>query len=63
MERVVTVSGDAVAQPSNFKVLFGTNQQELVDAAGGFTSEPEDVYKRQIISSSETLWKNCSRPS
>ena len=43
MERVVTVSGDAVAQPSNFKVLFGTNQQELVDAAGGFTSEPEKI--------------------
>lgn len=43
MERVVTVSGDAVAQPSNFKVLFGTNQQELVDASGGFTSEPEKI--------------------
>lgn len=43
MERVVTVSGDAVAQPSNFKVLFGTNQQELVDAAGGFASEPEKI--------------------
>lgn len=43
MERVVTVSGDAVAQPSNFKVLFGTNQQELVYAAGGFTSEPEKI--------------------
>lgn len=43
MERVVTVSGDAVAQPSNFKVLFGTNQQELVDAAGGFTSDPEKI--------------------
>ena len=43
MERVVTVSGDAVTQPSNFKVLFGTNQQELVDAAGGFTSEPEKI--------------------
>ena len=43
MERVVTVSGDAVAQPSNFKVRFGTNQQELVDAAGGFTSDPEKI--------------------
>lgn len=43
MERVVTVSGDAVAQPSNFKVLFGTNQQELVDAAGGFISDPEKI--------------------
>ena len=42
MERVVTVSGDAVAEPSNFKVPFGINQQELVDAAGGFKTEPEN---------------------
>lgn len=40
MERVVTVSGDAVAAPGNFLVLFGTNHQELVDAAGGFKTEP-----------------------
>lgn len=42
-ERVVTVSGDAVASPGNFKVLLGTNHQELIDAAGGFTSEPEKL--------------------
>ena len=35
MERVVTVSGDGVANPGNYKVLFGTNQRELVEAAGG----------------------------
>ena len=40
MERVVTVSGDAVEKPGNFKVLLGTNQQELVEAAGGFKSAP-----------------------
>ncbi|MBS6520393.1 MAG: electron transport complex subunit RsxC [Clostridiales bacterium] len=43
MERVVTVSGDGVKDPSNFKVLFGTNQRELVEAAGGFLGEPEKV--------------------
>ena len=43
MERVVTVSGDAVNEPGNFKVLFGTNQAELVEAAGGFKSEPEKM--------------------
>lgn len=43
MERVVTVSGDAVNEPGNFKVLFGTNQMELIEAAGGFKSEPEKV--------------------
>lgn len=43
MERVVTVSGDAIQHPGNFKVLLGTNHQELVEAAGGFTAEPQKV--------------------
>ena len=43
MERVVTVSGDAVAAPGNFKVLLGTSHQELIEAAGGFTAEPEKL--------------------
>lgn len=45
MERVVTVSGDAVNEPGNFKVLFGTNQMELIEAAGGFKNEPEKVFR------------------
>ncbi len=43
MERVVTVSGDAVNEPGNFKVLFGTSHMELIEAAGGFRREPEKV--------------------
>jgi len=43
LERVVTVSGDGVKEPSNFKVLFGTNQRELVEAAGGLAGEPKKV--------------------
>lgn len=43
MERVVTVSGDAVEHPGNFKVLLGTNHQEVIAAAGGFKESPEKV--------------------
>ncbi len=43
IERIVTVSGDGVKEPGNFKVLFGTNQRDLVEAAGGFLGEPEKV--------------------
>lgn len=43
MERVVTVSGDAVASPGNYKVPFGISHQELIDAAGGFTVKPEKL--------------------
>lgn len=42
-ERVVTVSGDAITSPGNFKVLLGTNHMELVEAAGGFKQEPQKV--------------------
>ena len=43
ISRIVTVSGDDVQEPGNFKVLLGTNQREVVDAAGGFVGEPEKV--------------------
>ena len=43
MERIVTVSGDAVVRPGNFKVLLGTNHQEVIEAAGGFNCSPEKV--------------------
>ncbi len=36
MERVVTVSGDAVAEPEIF-VPLGISHKELIEAAGGFT--------------------------
>lgn len=43
MERIVTVTGDAVVNPKNFLVSTGTNMQELIDAAGGFKSAPEKI--------------------
>lgn len=42
-ERIVTVSGDAVQKPGNFKVLLGTNHRELIEAAGGLSTEPEKL--------------------
>lgn len=43
MRRVVTVTGDAIKTCRNFNVLLGTNMEELIQAAGGFTVEPEKV--------------------
>ncbi|MDR1379467.1 MAG: electron transport complex subunit RsxC [Synergistaceae bacterium] len=40
MERIVSVTGDAVAKPGNFLVPLGISVRELIDAAGGFTEEP-----------------------
>ena len=42
-ERIVTLSGDAVNEPGNFKVLFGTNHQEVIEAGGGFKNPPEKI--------------------
>lgn len=44
IERIVTVTGDAIVNPKNYKVLLGTNFQELIDAAGGYKKdEPEKI--------------------
>lgn len=42
-ERVVTVSGDAVKEPGNFLVPLGMNHTELIEAAGGYKTEPEKI--------------------
>lgn len=39
-ERVVTVSGKALANPGNFRVHIGTSLRELVEAAGSAAREP-----------------------
>ena len=43
MERIVTVTGDAVAAPQNFRVRIGTSYSELMEAAGGFRGTPEKI--------------------
>ncbi len=43
LRRIFTVTGDAIANPGNYEVRIGTCQQELVDAAGGFKTEPEKI--------------------
>lgn len=43
MYRIVTVTGDAIKDPCNFKVRCGTIYEELIEAAGGFTKEPEKI--------------------
>ncbi len=43
MRRIITVTGDAIADPRNFNVKTGTSYSELVEAAGGFTRSPEKI--------------------
>lgn len=43
MHRIVTVTGDAIADPCNFIVRIGTNYHELIEEAGGFVKEPVKI--------------------
>ena len=43
MQRIVTITGDAINNPQNYRVKIGTNYHELIEAAGGFKGEPEKI--------------------
>ena len=43
MERIVTITGDAIVNPQNFRVRIGTNYNELIEEAGGFRKEPAKI--------------------
>lgn len=43
IRRIITVTGDAIANPQNFEVKLGTCYRELLEAAGGFKEEPEKM--------------------
>ncbi len=43
IKRIITVTGDAVANPQNIKVRLGVPYSFLFDLAGGFSEDPEKV--------------------
>ena len=43
MKRIATITGDAIAEPSNILYSMGTSYTELVEACGGFKTEPEKL--------------------
>ena len=43
LDRIISVTGDAVKNPKNITAPLGTSVSELIEAAGGFTEEPARV--------------------
>jgi electron transport complex protein RnfC len=43
VDRIVTVTGDALAEPNNLRVRLGTSIRALVEAAGGFVESPAKI--------------------
>lgn len=55
-ERIVTVTGDAIRFPQNFKVKCGTILSSLIEEAGGF----RDAYPEKIISGGPMMGMSLS---
>lgn len=43
IDRLVTVTGDAIKNPCNFLVKTGTSYAEIIEAAGGFSISPAKI--------------------
>ena len=43
VRRTVTVAGDCVANPGNYRIPIGMNVRDVIEAAGGLTKEPKKV--------------------
>lgn len=43
MHQIFTVTGDAAAEPCNFKICIGTSYAELLEAAGGLKAEAKKM--------------------
>jgi len=43
MHRIVTVTGNAIADPRNFSVCTGSILEELIEEAGGFKEQPKKI--------------------
>ncbi len=43
IERITTVSGDAIAQPKNLRVRIGTSYRDAIAFCGGFKEQPDKL--------------------
>ncbi len=43
IERIITVTGEAVKEPKNIRMKLGTNLRELVEFCGGYKEDPVKV--------------------
>ena len=50
MDRIFTVTGDAVANPGNFEYCIGMSYAEILEEAGGFKEDPEKMMGFAVFS-------------
>ena len=43
MDRIFTITGDAIMEPRNFRICIGTSYKEILDAAEGYVREPQKL--------------------
>lgn len=66
IERIVTVTGKSLGDPSNFRVRIGTPIGQLIDAAGGMPEDTEKIISggpmmgKAIVTTDIPVTKGCS---
>ncbi len=43
MDRIFTITGDAIMEPRNFRICIGTSYKEILEAAEGYVREPQKL--------------------
>ena len=43
MDRIFTLTGDAIKDPCNYRICIGTNCNEILEQAGGFAKDPVKI--------------------
>ncbi|MBE5909710.1 electron transport complex subunit RsxC [Pseudobutyrivibrio sp.] len=43
MDRIFTITGDAIMEPRNFRICIGTSCKEILEAAGGYVRDPKKL--------------------
>ena len=43
MDRIFTLTGDAVMEPRNYRICIGTSCKEILESAGGYVREPKKI--------------------
>ncbi len=44
IEKVITITGEGIKEPQNFRVKIGTNVKELIEKCGGYTDSLGDTW-------------------
>ena len=60
IERVTTVSGDAIKDPKNLLLRIGTSYKDAIDYCGGFSKTPEKIISGRTNDGNCSIYIRCT---